>query len=135
MDDTDDYSKLVEQLETMRKTISTMVSSVKHLQKQHAKHAKRLHNVKSGFMKPVPISEPLRRFIQTDENELVARCVVNKRINDYIKLNNLQQVENKQQFVVDDSLSTVFEVDVGTVIHYFKMQTYLKHHYPKQTSV
>jgi chromatin remodeling complex protein RSC6 len=68
-------------------------------------------------------------LIQADEHEMVARCVVNKRITEYIKANNLQTDENKTQFVVDDGLSAVFNVPVGTVVHYFKMQTYLKHHY------
>ena len=86
-------------------------------------------------MKPVQITEPLRRLIKADENELVARRVVNKRITDYIKANNLQTADNKQQFVVDDALAVVFNVDVGTIVHYFKMQTYLKHHYPSDATV
>jgi chromatin remodeling complex protein RSC6 len=125
----DEYSKLIDRLNQLRKEISTIVCVVKRLQKQSVKNDKRLRNVKSGFMKPVHISEPLRRLIQADEHEMVARCVVNKRITEYIKANNLQTDENKTQFVVDDGLSAVFNVPVGTVVHYFKMQTYLKHHY------
>jgi chromatin remodeling complex protein RSC6 len=135
MNDLDEYSKIVDSLDQLRKEISTIVCAVKKLQKQSVKNNKRLRNVKSGFMKPVQITEPLRRLIKADENELVARCVVNKRITDYIKANNLQTADNKQQFVVDDALAVVFNVDVGTIVHYFKMQTYLKHHYPSDATV
>lgn len=131
MNDTDDYSKLIEQLDSLRKSVALMMSTVKKLQKYHNKHAKRLKNVKSGFTKPVKISEPLRKLIKAEEGELIARCVVNKRINDYIKTNNLQTSDNRQQFVIDEALASVFNVSVGTVVHFFQMQTYLKAHYPK----
>lgn len=131
MDSPDEYTKLITELENMKKKIMLILGSVKVLAKKNAKTVKLLKPNKSGFMKPVEISDSLRALIEIPPGELVARCVVNKKINEYIKHNDLQVPSNRQTFTIDFRLSTVFEVEVGSVVHYFKMQSFLKQHYPK----
>jgi chromatin remodeling complex protein RSC6 len=131
MDTPDIFTKLISQLEYIKKEVGLAMLVVKGLQKKDAQANKQLKHNKSGFMKPVEVSEPLAALIAIPSTELIARCVVNKKINEYIKSNNLQVPSNRQTFTIDARLASVFEVEVGTVIHYFKMQSYLKHHYPK----
>ena len=131
MDTPDIFTKLISQLEFIKKEVGLAMLVVKGLQKKDAKANKQLKHNKSGFMKPVEVSEPLAALIDIPPTELIARCVVNKKINEYIKFNDLQVTSNRQTFTIDSRLASVFEVEVGTVIHYFKMQSYLKHHYPK----
>lgn len=126
----DEYSQLLADMENMRKTLTGLINSVKHIQKKNKKNKKQ-NNVKSGFVKPVKITPELAEIVGVKNDELIARSVVNKKINEYIKYHNLQVLENKQTFVLDDGLAKLFGLDVGTIVHYFKMQTYLKNHYPK----
>ena len=125
-----DFMSIVDELETMKKQISKIISTVKVLQKNSAKKH-RNQNIKSGFVKPVTISKEMGVFMGTKENELVPRNVVNKTINEYIKNHNLQVPTDKQTFVLDDTLASLFNLKTGDVVHYFKMQTHLKNHYPK----
>ena len=129
-----EFVSLIEELETMKKNISKIVSTVKVLQRNSVKK-NRNQNIKSGFVKPVAISKEMGTFMGTKENELVPRNVVNKTINEYIKNHNLQVPTDKQTFVLDDTLASLFNLKNGDVVHYFKMQTHLKNHYPKPVEV
>lgn len=113
----------------MKKNITSMMQTIKASQKMLTKKTR--SNVKSGFVKPVRLTKELSQLIGTDENELVARNVVNRKINEYVKAHNLQVPESRQNFVVDEPLGKLFNLPTGTNVHYFKMQSYLKHHYPK----
>ena len=132
--ESDDFSEMMQNLDNMRKQIVGMLANMRQMQKKHQKKAKKNSNVKSGFVKPVRITKVLSDVIETDERELVARSVVNKKINEYIKRKGLQVIENRQTFKLDNALAVLFGLNEGDVVHYFKMQTYLKHHYPKEES-
>lgn len=123
------FSRVLTSLNEMKKQCQTLIDEVKKLQKE--KRKTRNTNVKSGFVKQVPISSDLATFMKVKEDELVSRVTVTKFVTDYVSKNNLQVSENKQLFNVDKALSNLFNVDVGTQIHYFKLQSHLKNHYPK----
>jgi len=129
-----EFVNILDELETMKKQITKIMSTVKVLQKNSAKK-NRNQNIKSGFVKPVAISKEMGVFMGTKDNELVPRNVVNKTINEYIKNHNLQVPTDKQTFVLDDTLASLFNLKTGDVVHYFKMQTHLKNHYPKAVEV
>jgi chromatin remodeling complex protein RSC6 len=129
-----EYSNIIEQMNVMKQTLTKMVSSVKILQKEASKKRKTT-NVKSGFVKPVPLSLALSELIGTKPDELVSRNIVNRKINEYIKANNLQVENARQTFAVDEKLANLFAIPTGDIVHYFKMQTFLKYHYPKAASV
>ena len=128
---TDEFTILLTNLDSMKKQIATMITSMRQLQRKCNKKSKKNVNIKSGFVKPVRITKVLSDVIQTNEKELIARSVVNRKINECIKKNELQVHENRQTFKLDSALATLFGLNEGDVVHYFKMQTYLKHHYPK----
>ena len=122
------FSRVLTSLNEMKKQCQTLIDEVKKLQKE--KRKPRNTNVKSGFVKQVPISNDLATFMNVKEDELVSRVTVTKFVTDYVSKNNLQVSENKQLFNVDKAMSKLFNVDVGTQIHYFKLQSHLKNHYP-----
>lgn len=132
-DDMAMFDTMLNDINTMKTQLNTLASDIKHMKKRYSR--RKVSNVKSGFVKPVKLSSDLQHLIGTEEDELVSRSVVNKKINDYIKANNLQVPENRQTFVLDDKLSKLFGLEQGSVVHYFKMQTYLKSHYPKDIPV
>jgi chromatin remodeling complex protein RSC6 len=128
-DDMTLFDNILTDIQSMKDQLTKLASDVKHMRKRYAR--RKVSNIKSGFVKPVKLSTDLQNLIGSEDNELVSRSVVNKKINDYIKANNLQVPENRQTFVLDEKLSHLFGLDQGSVVHYFKMQTYLKNHYPK----
>lgn len=132
-DDMTLFDNILNDIQSMKDNLTRLSSDVKQMKKRFAR--RKVSNIKSGFVKSVKLSYDLQHLIGSEDNELVSRSVVNKKINDYIKANNLQVPENRQTFVLDDKLSNLFGLDKGTVVHYFKMQTYLKNHYPKDTMI
>jgi chromatin remodeling complex protein RSC6 len=132
--DTDDkamFENMIGELELMKKNLNQMISTLKTSQRHFTKKTKS-PNIKSGFVKPVRLSKELSTLIGTPEDELVPRNIVNRKINEYVKAHDLQVPDSRQNFVVDGPLGNLFKLDPGTKVHYFKMQTYLKHHYPKE---
>ena len=125
------FDNMLSEIDVIKRQLNTLTTNIKYMKKRYSR--RKVSNVKSGFVKPVKLSSDLQDLIGTEEHELVSRSVVNKKINDYIKSNNLQVPENRQTFVLDDKLSNLFGLEKGSVVHYFKMQTYLKSHYPKET--
>ncbi|CAL4890226.1 unnamed protein product [Urochloa decumbens] len=61
---------------------------------------------KRGIMKPVPVSEELRRFIGGEPE--VARPQVVKLVWDYIKTNGLQNPAKKTEIICDPTLKSLF---------------------------
>lgn len=125
------FENMIQELDAMRKNINNMITTLKASQKHFTKKCKS-PNIKSGFVKPVRLSKELSALIGTTEDELVPRNIVNRKINEYVKANNLQVPESRQNFVLDVPLASLFKLEPGTHVHYFKMQTYLKNHYPKE---
>ena len=126
----EEFDKLLMELDTMRKMMMKITTHVKVLQKKRYKMRKST-KMRSGFTKPVKITNELASLINTDPNDLIPRNVVNKKINEYIKSNNLQIEGARQTFRIDENLAKVFNLPESDTLHYFKMQTYLKNHYPK----
>ena len=127
----DPFNDILEELNTIKQSITNLTTRLKVLKR--TTKIRDNTNIKSGFVKPVAISEQLAQFLNVNNDELVSRNVVNKSINDYIVKNNLQVPEFKQTFVLDEKLARLFDLPESSQVNYFKMQTYLKRHYPKQT--
>lgn len=129
----DPFNEILEELNVIKQSITSVTSRLKVLKR--TTKVRDNSNVKSGFVKPVSISQQLADFLDVKSDELVSRNVVNKSINDYIVKNNLQVPEFKQTFVLDSKLAVLFDLPEQTQVNYFKMQTYMKRHYPKKKLV
>tara|TARA_Y100000389_G_scaffold205042_1_gene262357 strand:+ start:3141 stop:3575 length:435 start_codon:yes stop_codon:yes gene_type:complete len=127
------FDSVIQELDLMKNQLKTAYQKIKYLKRNYNK--RKNTNVKSGFVKPVNVSSELATFLEIDTTDKVSRSYVNKKINEYIKNKNLQVESFKQTFTIDDKLSNIFRLDEGTVLNYFKMQTYLKHHYPKTVTM
>ena len=114
---------------TMKKELHNLQQKLKCLYKSTNKQKKT--NVVSGFVTPVNVKQELATFLNIEKDEKVSRSVVNKKINEYIVKHDLQIQDKKQWFMIDDNLSKIFTCEKGEQMHYFKMQTYLKHNYIK----
>ena len=89
----------------------------------------------SGFAKPTQISEELAKFLNIDKDELIARTQVTKLINNYVKENNLQNLENKREIIMNDALKKLVDIPDDVTLSFFNLQKYIKHHYPTSKTV
>ena len=129
----DQLTEFIEKLNDMKKALSIVIDDVKKFQKTFKKP--RNVNVKSGFSKQVPISSDLAKFMNVPETDNVSRVDVTKFVTQYIKTCDLQVPTNKQHFKIDNKLSKLLRLDKDSELHYFKLQSHLKHHYPKVETV
>ena len=89
----------------------------------------------SGFAKPGPVSDELRKFLSLGSDELIARTEVTKRITNYCKENNLQKPEDKRTINVNAPLRKLLRIDKGEELTFFNLQKYMKVHYPNKEGV
>ena len=113
----------------MKKDLTSLQSRLKTLSKTSLKTKK--NNTVSGFVTPVNVKSELADFLKMGKEDKVSRSFVNKKISEYIKENDLQLQNDRQWFMIDDKLSKIFSCAKGESMHYFKMQSFLKHNYIK----
>jgi chromatin remodeling complex protein RSC6 len=88
-----------------------------------------VRNGNSGFMKNVKISPEMAKFCNFKQDQLVSRVDVTKYICNYVKENNLQNQDDRRQFVPDEKLASILgEKDTVT---YYTLQKYIQKHFPK----
>lgn len=97
----------------------SLINDVKKLKVSSLKSMKKSKRVpttgnKSGFMKPMAISEEMIKFTGWDVSELKSRNDVTKYVCDYIKDNNLQNPKDKRQINSDRKLRELLAYDPET---------------------
>lgn len=85
----------------------------------------------SGFAKPTYLSPKLCTFLNLEPNSELARTEVTKRLLQYVKDNNLQNVDNKRIINTDNALTILLSPLENEPITYFNIQRLLKGHYLK----
>ena len=89
----------------------------------------------SGFAKPGPVSDELRKFLGLRSDELIARTEVTKKITEYCKEHSLQKEEDKRTINVDTALRKLLRLKKGDELTFFNLQKYMKIHYPNKDGV
>uniref|UniRef100_A0A1J3DQ65 Protein TRI1 n=1 Tax=Noccaea caerulescens TaxID=107243 RepID=A0A1J3DQ65_NOCCA len=79
-----------------------------------------------GILKVLPVSKSLAKFIGADE---AARTTAVKKIWEHIKLNNLQNPENKKEIICDGKLKTIF--NGKDKVGFLEIAKLLSQHFPK----
>ena len=89
----------------------------------------------SGFAKPGPVSDELRKFLNLGKDDLIARTEVTKSINLYCKKHDLQNHEDKRKIIPDAPMRKLLKLNKGEELTFFNLQTYLKVHFPNKEGV
>ena len=89
----------------------------------------------SGFAKPGPVSDELRKFLNLGKGELIARTEVTKAINAYCKEHKLQNESDKRKILPDTHLRKLLKMKKNDELTFFNLQTYLKVHFPNKEGV
>ena len=145
----EEFSAVLGELDTAMSVIKALRGRISKLEKLvHKDHkalvkkttGKRRREVNpnaqpSGFAKPGPISEELRKFLSLGKGELIARTDVTKKINAYCKEHKLQGSEDKRKINPDASLRKLLNVPKSEELTFFNLQKYMKVHFPNKEGV
>jgi chromatin remodeling complex protein RSC6 len=85
----------------------------------------------SGFAKPTRVSDALCEFLDMPHGSLLARTMVTKLLNQYIKDNDLQNKEDKRRIIPNDKLRAILNLGEHDTITYFNLQSHIKHHFER----
>jgi len=141
--ETDKFTQVLDKLELFVKEAKEITSLVKILQKEHVKLQKQTNKKTkkvgsetskrnpSGFAKPTKLSDELCTFLGEPPGASMARTIVTKFINEYIKKNNLQDQTDKRHIIPDSKLKSILSIKDGDKLTYFNLQTYIKQHFIK----
>ena len=138
--------KMADQMSQMAREFKSRITKLeKTVLKEHKQLEKRIRGKKrrvanpdappSGFAKPGPVSDELRKFLGLSKAELIARTEVTKAINEYCKKHNLQNESDKRKILPDAPLRKLLKMKKSDDLTFFNLQTYLKVHFPNKEGV
>lgn len=140
----DEFNEVLTQVSAMRTQLTTLTARLRQLSSRSSRELRMAQrggrrrkapatgeSKPNGFTKPVAVSADLSKFLGLASGDLIARTEVNKRIAAYVKENSLQDKTNGQIIYPDDKLRKLLGVTKETKVHFFNLQKFLKHHYPK----
>jgi chromatin remodeling complex protein RSC6 len=117
----------------------------KNITREHKQLEKRVRGKKrrasnpdappSGFAKPGPVSDELRKFLNLGKEDMIARTEVTKAINAYCKAHNLQNEADRRKILPDSHLRKLLKMKKSDELTFFNLQTYLKVHFPNKEGV
>ena len=137
------FEELLNELNTLKTHLSTIINATKTLEKQVKKELKNKDKINkskkpstkkpSGFAKPSKISDELCEFFKLPKKSELARTDVTKRIIAYVKENNLENKENKKLIDCDEKLKKLLKCNDEEVT-YFNIQRFMNPHFIKNSS-
>ena len=90
----------------------------------------------SGFAKPGPISEELRKFLGLGKEDLISRTQVTRKFTEYCKAHNLQSDSDKRVINPDKTVIKLLRLTKDNEpLTFFNLQKYMKVHYPNKEGV
>jgi len=144
----EEFTSVVGELDNALSIIRNLKQRLQKLEKQvHRDHKVNMKKVNgrrrrtqdpsnpSGFAKPGPVSDELRKFLGLGKEELIARTAVTKRINAYCKEKDLQTKEDRRHIQPDKALRTLLKMGPKDELTFFNLQTYMKVHFPNKEGV
>jgi hypothetical protein len=142
-----EFATLVETVNTLRSTLSTVFSNMKKLEKQIPRELKKAQKGRrrravtlnadgteapkkesTVFKKPIEISEALCQFLGVSKGTLLSRSDVTSRVCAYARNNKLME---KQVIKADAPLRKLLALTEADELKILNLQRYLKPHYPK----
>jgi chromatin remodeling complex protein RSC6 len=127
-----EMATLVRDLQAYLKTVQKeVVKAVKSNKKTKRTVNPNVKKTPSGFAKPTKLSDALCDFLGEPHGTELARTEVTRRINAYIKANDLQDPADKRKIHPDTKLSKVLVSANGELPSFFTLQAQIKHNFVK----
>lgn len=131
-------AELIEAFSNMDKEFKAIKSLIKLVQKENDKKEKILKKERdrkekarlspSGFAKPTDISTEMCDFLEIAHGTQMSRTEVTKKINTYVRSNNLKDPVNGRIIRPDATLKKLLRVKDGDEVTFFHMQRLLNPH-------
>ena len=124
---------LISSIKTEYRTLEKKwTRDLKTAQKLNSKRKRKSGNrAPSGFVKPTRISDELASFLGKEKGTEMARTLVTKEINAYIRANNLQDKDNGRKINPDAKLAALLKIQSSDELTYFNLQRYMSPHFAK----
>ena len=90
---------------------------------------------KSGFAKPGPVSDEMRKFLGLKKDGLISRTDVTKHIHTYCKSKDLQDPADKRHIKPDATLRKLLRMSKDDDLTFFNLQKFMKVHFPNKEGV
>lgn len=138
-------NKYIASLMAMKKDLNDLIMVGKSLEKEFASTAKQLQKKSktktggerrhpSGFAVASLLSDEMYGFLDITKGEKVPRKDVTRMINDYITKNGLRDSADKRIIKPNSNLHKIFNSSDEDKITYFNLQSFIKHHFIKETA-
>jgi len=146
----EEFTAVISELDTALNTIRTLKSRLQKLEKQvhrdhkalvkkaNGKRARKPRDPnapKSGFAKPGPVSDEMRKFLGMKKDDLISRTDVTKRIHQYCKGKDLQDPADKRHIKADSPLRKLLKMSKDDDLTFFNLQKFMKVHFPNKEGV
>ena len=91
----------------------------------------------NGFNRAQRITPELASFLEVSGDEMLSRSAVTRRVNAYIRANELKHPENGRVIMIekDEKLKALLKVPEDEQLTYLNIQKYLSPHYIKEPPV
>lgn len=113
------------------KNLAKMIRKVRSVQDDPSGEKTKARSENNGFNRALQISEKLREFLGVEAGQLVSRSEVTRRVNQYIKSNNLKHPDNGRIIIMDDKLTDLLAPPEGVQVTFLNVQKYISPHYIK----
>ena len=138
----DEFSSVVNELMTLRSSLTALTSRVRALKvrserevKQAVKDVRKRRSANrspSGFVKPTKISNELADFVGKPYGSEMARTEVTRVLTAYIREHKLQDPQNGRRILADTKLSKLLKLQKSDELTYFNLQKHMSPHFAKK---
>ena len=130
----DDLKIEITALRAEVKSLTKLVRKVRSVQDDPNGEKAAARSKTNGFNREVEVDAELRNFLGLSEGELIARSEVTKRMNKYIKENNLKHPDNGRVIIMDDKLKALLNPPEDIQVTFLNLQRYINPHYVKSAT-
>lgn len=127
------FASLVKETQAALKVLTKEYERMKKLVEKTERKRANARTSPSGFAKPTKISDEMCAFLGVDKGTEMSRTDVTRRINAYVKANNLNDPTNKRIIKPDAKLKKILGTKDDEVCSYFSLQRNIKNHFIKST--
>lgn len=131
----DSVSTDIASLRSEIKNLAKLVRKVRAHQEDPTGEKAKARTKNNGFNRKMEVTDSLKDFLGLEADGTVSRSDVTRRINKYIKDNDLKHPDNGRVIVMDDKLTKLLSPPDGEQITFLNMQRYISPHYVKPAEI
>ena len=127
----DSLSNDIASLRNELKNLAKLVRKVRSHQEDPTGEKQKERTKNNGFNRKMEVTDTLKEFLGLDTDGTVSRSDITRRVNKYIKENDLKHPDNGRVIVMDEKLTKLLSPPEGEQITFLNMQKYISPHYLK----